>query len=196
MRDKNNSNSRGKTTGAALHKRLSQGHQAARDETRDGYGGAFSSREALRRGPIVLVFYRGNWCPYCNIDLRAIEAASHDIRSLGASLVVVSQQTPDNSLETQRRNGLSFASLVDAGGKVAHAFGLRWKVSDELRAVEEGCGIDLAAFNGDPSWTLTMPARYVVAPGGMIEYADISVDYTRRGDPSELIPVLAHLAAH
>ena len=251
MRDKNNSNSRGKTTGAALHKRLSQGHQAARDETkmvlqdkldalkaeclaktppkvtlvrqraveglaasglaeramhageqapafqlRDGYGGAFSSREALRRGPIVLVFYRGNWCPYCNIDLRAIEAASHDIRSLGASLVVVSQQTPDNSLETQRRNGLSFASLVDAGGKVAHAFGLRWKFSDELRAVEEASGMDLAAFNGDPSWTLTMPARYVVAPGGMIEYADISVDYTQRGDPSELIPVLAHLAAH
>ena len=142
------------------------------------------------------MFYRGRWCPYCNIDLRAIEAASHNIRSLGASLVVISQQTPDNSLEMQRCNGLSFASLVDAGGKVAHAFGLRWKVSDELRAVEEACGMDLAAFNGDPSWTLTMPARYVVAPGGMIEYADISVDYTRRGDPSELIPVLAHLAAH
>jgi peroxiredoxin len=173
------------------------GEQAPAFQLRDGYGGAaFSSPEALRRGPIVLVFYRGRWCPYCNIDLRAIEAASHDLRSLGASLVVVSQQTPDNSLETQRRNGLSFASLVDAGGEVAHAFGLRWKVSDELRAVEEGCGMDLAAFNGDASWTLTMPARYVVAPGGMIEYADISVDYTRRGDPSELIPILAHLAAH
>lgn len=165
-------------------------------QLRDGYGRMLSSREALRRGPIVLLFYRGRWCPYCNIDLRAIETASHDIRSLGASLVVVSQQTPDNSLEMQRRNELSFASLVDAGGEVAHAFGLRWKASDELRAVEEACGMDLAAFNGDPSWTLTMPARYVVAPGGMIEYADISVDYTRRGDPSELIPVLAHLAAH
>jgi peroxiredoxin len=172
------------------------GEQAPAFRLCDGHDRAFSSREALRRGPVVLVFYRGGWCPYCNIDLRAIESASHDIRSLGASLVVVSQQTPDNSLETQRRNELSFASLVDAGGKVAHAFGLRWKVSDELRAVEEGCGVDLAAFNGDPSWTLTMPARYVVAPGGMIEYADISVDYTRRGDPSELIPVLAHLAAH
>jgi peroxiredoxin len=172
------------------------GEQAPVFQLRDGCGGAFSSREALRRGPIVLVFYRGRWCQYCNIELRAIEAGSHDILRLGASLVVVSQQTPGNSLETQRGNGLSFASLVDAGGKVAHAFGLRWKVSDELRAVEEGCGIDLAAFNGDPRWTLTMPARYVVAPGGMIEYADISVDYTRRGDPSELIPVLAHLAAH
>ena len=172
------------------------GKQAPAFRLRDGYGEAFSSREALRRGPIVLVFYRGRWCPYCNMDLRAIEAASHDIRSLGASLVAVSQQTPDSSLETQRRNQLSFVSLVDAGGKVARAFGLRWKVSDELRAVEEGRGMDLAAFNGDPSWTLTTPARYVVAPGGMIEYADISVDYTRRGDPSELIPILARLAAH
>ncbi|MDX8494820.1 hypothetical protein RFN29_24985 [Mesorhizobium sp. VK22B] len=63
--------------------------------------------------------------------------------------------------------------------KVTQAFGLRWKASDELRAVEAGC-VDLAAFNGDPSWTLTMPARYVLAPGGSIEYADISVDYTRR----------------
>ena len=172
------------------------GEQAPAFQLRDGNGRAFSSRDALRRGPIVLVLYRGRWCPYCNIDLRAIEAASHDIRSLGASLVVASQQTPGTSLETQRRNGLSFASLVDAGAKVARAFGLRWKVSDELRAVEESCGIDLAAFNGAPSWMLTMRARYVVARGGMIEYADISVDYTRRGDPSELIPVLAHLAAH
>jgi peroxiredoxin len=171
------------------------GDQAPTFCLRNGRGRAFSSREALRHGPIVLVFYRGRWCPYCNHDLRSIEAASHDIRSLGASLVAVSQQTPDNSLETERRNELSFASLVDAGGSVAHAFGLRWKVSDELRAVEEDCGRDLAAFNGDPRWTLTMPARYVVAPDGMIEYADVSVDYTRRGDPSELIPVLARLAA-
>ncbi|UPJ48554.1 AhpC/TSA family protein [Bradyrhizobium sp. 200] len=170
------------------------GEQAPAFRLRDGHGRSFSSREALRRGPVVLVFYRGRWSPYCNVELRAVEAASHDIRSLGASLVAASQQTPHNSLETQWRNRLSFASLVDAGGKVAHAFGLRWKASDELRAVHEGCGADLAAFNGDASWTLTMPARYVVAPSGTIEYADISVDYTQRGDPSELIPVLAHLA--
>ncbi|WP_244597791.1 MULTISPECIES: peroxiredoxin-like family protein [Afipia] len=182
---------------SGLGERAAQaGEQAPPFRLHDGRGRAFSSREALRRGPIVVVFYRGRWCPYCTVDLRAIELASHDIRSFGASLVVVSQQTADNSLETQRRNELSFASLVDAGGKVAHTFGLRWKASDELRAVEEVCGMDLASFNGDPSWTLTMPARYIVAPDGMIEYADISVDYTRRGDPSELLPVLAHLAKH
>src|SRR6516162_4421034 len=80
------------------------GEQAPAFQLRDGYGSTFSSREALRRGPIVVVFYRGRWCPYCNIDLRAIEAVSHDMRCLGASLVGVSQQTPDNSLETQKRN--------------------------------------------------------------------------------------------
>ncbi|MBZ9894582.1 MULTISPECIES: peroxiredoxin-like family protein [unclassified Mesorhizobium] len=181
---------------SGLAERATQaGEQAPSFRLRDGNGRAFSSREALRHGPMVLVFYRGRWCPYCTVDLRAIESASRDIRSLGASLVVVSQQTADNSLETQRRNALSFASLVDAGGKVAHAFGLRWKASDELRTVEQESGLDLATFNGDASWTLTMPARYVVARDGTIEYADISVDYTRRGDPSELIPVLAHLAA-
>lgn len=83
-----------------------------------------------------------------------------------------------------------------ASVKVAHAYGLRWKFSDELRAVEDDCGRDLVALNGDLSWTLTIPARYVVASDGMIEYADISFDYTPHGDPSELIPVLAHLAAH
>lgn len=182
---------------SGLAERAAQaGDQAPPFRLHDGHGRAFSSCEALRRAPMVLFFYRGRWCPYCTVDLRAIEACSHDIRSLGASLVVISQQTAHNSLETQRWNALSFASLVDAGGKVAHAFGLRWRASDELRFVEKECGIDLATFNGDPSWTLTMPARYVVAPDGTIKYADISVDYTRRGDPCDLIPVLANLAAH
>ena len=135
------------------------------------------------------------------IWIRAGAASSGRLRSWRVLAANARHGLPQHDPEKwtsvfQPKDELSFASLVDAGGNVGHAFGLRWKVSDELRAVEEGCGVDLTAFNGDPSWTLTMPARYVVAPDGMIEYADISVDYTRRGDPSELIPVLAHLAAH
>ncbi|MBP1888296.1 peroxiredoxin [Ensifer mexicanus] len=91
--------------------------------------------------------------------------------------------------------GLSFPSLVDHGGKVAGAFGLRWKLSRELRAAERECGLDLAAVNGESSWTLTMPARYVISSEGIVEYADISADYTRRGDPTDLFPVLRHLRA-
>src|SRR6516165_503083 len=81
------------------------GEQAPAFQLRDSYGGVFSSREALRRGPIILVFYRGRWCPYCNIDLRAIEAASHDIRSLGASLVVVSRRRLTTAGRRRRATG-------------------------------------------------------------------------------------------
>lgn len=183
-------------TSGLAERAVQAGEQAPAFRLRDERGRAFSSRETLLRGPMVLMFYRGRWCPYCTVDLHAIELAFHDIRRLGASLVVISQQTADESLQTQKRNGLSFQSLVDREGRVAHAFGLRWQLPDELRAIELDCGLDLAAFNGDPGWTLPMPARYVVSPDGTVEYADISPDYTRRGDPSELYPVLASLTAH
>jgi peroxiredoxin len=160
---------------------------------RDGDGAAFSSDDALRVGPVLIVFYRGRWCPYCNLDLSAIESASGKIRSVGASIVAVSQQTPAESVQTVRLNGLSFRSLVDRHGRVANAFGLRWKASAELRAVQDGCGPDPAVFNGETSWTFTMPARYIVGADGTVAYADISIDYTQRGDPSELLPVLDRL---
>jgi peroxiredoxin len=137
----------------------------------------------------------GGWCPYCNFDLRAIEAVARELRSSGASIVAVSQLSAHEYRATERMRGLSFPSLVDSGGKVARAFGLRWKLSPELRAAELECGLDLAAVNGESSWTLTMPARYVISPDGIVEYADISADYTRRGDPTELFPVLSQIHA-
>lgn len=161
----------------------------------DPDGNRFSFRGLLARGPAVIVFYRGRWCPYCNVDLRAIQAAAHDLRALGASIIAISQQSAYESRATETTNGLSFPSLVDRGGRVARAFGLRWKLSSELRAAQMECGIDLARLNGEMSWSLTMPARYIVAPSGVIEYADVSPDYTRRGEPSELYPILSHIQA-
>lgn len=153
-------------------------------------GKSLSSFELLNRGPVLIVFYRGRWCPYCSLDLRAIEAIAEELRSTGTSIVAISPQSAQESRITTELHGLSFPSLVDRGGKVARSFGLRWKVTRELRAAELECGLDLAAVNDDSSWTLTMPARYVVSPDGTIEYADVSADYTRRGDPTELFPVL------
>jgi peroxiredoxin len=174
---------------------LRAGDRAPSFRLRDGTGATFSSDNALRVGPVLIVFYRGRWCPYCNVDLAAIELASREIRSAGAFIVAVSQQTPAESLQTVLLDGLSFASLVDRHGRVANAFGLRWKASAEIGAAREECGVDLAAFNGDSGWTLTMPARYIVGADGTVEYADISVDYTQRGDPSELLPILDRLRA-
>jgi peroxiredoxin len=157
-------------------------------------GELVSSQQMLEQGPLVVTFYRGVWCPYCNIDLQAIEETAEAIRALGAQLVAVSMQTPENSLRSQRQNKLSYPILTDAGGKTADAFGIRWRLQDELIDVHKGFNIDLAVINGEPSWTLPMPARYIIGRDGKIAYAEVSPDYTKRPDPGELLPVLRALA--
>jgi peroxiredoxin len=169
------------------------GDRAPGFRLRDPAGKAFSSCDLLSAGPVLIVFYRGRWCPYCNADLRAIEHFSRELASSGASIVAISQQSADEGRATERMHDLSFPTLVDRGGKVARSFGLRWKLSQELRTAELESGLDLAAVNGESSWTLTMPARYVVSPQGIVEYADISADHTRRCDPTELFPVLRQI---
>ena len=158
-------------------------------------GKAISSYDQLRNGPLLILFYRGRWCPYCSVDLRAMQAVALRLQSSGTSIVAISQQSAEESRATERMNSLSFPSLVDRGGRVARAFGLRWKLSRELRAVELESGLDLAAVNGESSWTLPMPARYIVSPEGIVDYSDISPDYTQRCDPTDLLPVLNRVRA-
>jgi peroxiredoxin len=181
------------TSSGIAERAVHAGDRAPEVRLSDADGKAISSSAVLNGSPILIVFYRGGWCPYCNLDLRAIQAAAGQLRWSGVSIVAISQQSPHESRSTVRMNGLSFPSLVDHGGKVARAFGLRWKLSRELRAVEMESGLDLAVVNGESSWTLTMPALYVIGPDGVVEYADISADYTRRCDPSDLSPMLDHL---
>ncbi|MGO6724632.1 peroxiredoxin-like family protein [Rhizobium ruizarguesonis] len=161
----------------------------------DPDGRMISSHDLLNNGPVLIAFYRGGWCPYCNLDLCALQAVAQRLRSSGVSIVAISQQSAYESRSTERMSGLSFSSLVDRGGGVARAFGVRWKLPRELCATEMETGLDLAAVNGEPSWTLTMPARFLVSREGIVEYADISADYTRRGDPAELFPVLTQIRA-
>jgi len=153
-------------------------------------GNPLSSKSLLAKGPLVLTFYRGVWCPYCNFDLSALEEARSEIEARGGSLVAISQQTAPNSRKSQRQNGLGFPILGDHGGDLAAQFGLRWTLPDYLREVQKALGADLAQFNGEDSWTLPMPARYVIAQDGRIAYAEVNADYTRRPEPSAIFPVL------
>jgi peroxiredoxin len=180
------------STGVA-ERAIHAGNQAPGFRLRDPDGKVISSADLLSRGPVLIFFYRGGWCPYCTLDLRAIQAAAQQFRSSGASIIAVSQQSAHESRSTERMNGLSFSSLVDRGGEVARAFGVRWRLPQQLRATEIDSGLDLAVVNGEPSWTLTMPARYVVSQDGIVEYADVSADHTRRCDPTELLPVLSQI---
>ena len=177
----------------AASRALKVGDKAPAFTLKDPEGHAVSSADLLAQGPLIVTFYRGVWCPYCNMELQAIEAAAAEIRSLGASIIAISPQVAANSRKSQRENDLSFPILTDHGGNVANAFGLRFRLPDELIAIYKSFGNDLAVTNGEPSWTLPMPARYVIGRDGVIAYAEINPDYTHRPDPSELIPILKRL---
>lgn len=174
---------------------LKVGDRAPRFKLQDADGALVDSDELLAKGPVVLTFYRGVWCPYCNIDMQAIEAAADGIRALGASLVAISQQTPANNRKVQEQHHLTFPVLSDQGGVLAARFGLRFRLPEDLIEVYKGFGVDLPVINGEPSWTLPMPARYVIAPDGVVAYAEVNPDYTRRPDPNELLPTLRRLQA-
>ena len=161
----------------------------------DPDGKPVASRELLAKGPLVISFYRGVWCPYCNLELQALQAALPDINARGASLVAISPQTAANSRKSQRDNKLGFPILTDVKSEVAHAFGIRFALPDYLIEVYAGFGNDLTKVNDDPAWVLPMPARYVVGTDGVIAYSEVNPDYTQRPDPSELLPVLDRLKA-
>lgn len=177
----------------AQYRALKAGDAAPEFTLPDADGAPVSSKALLAKGPLVITFYRGVWCPFCNFDLQALEAARAEIEARGASLVAISQQTQPNSRKSQRQNGLGFPILSDEGGEVGARFGVRWTAPEYLREVHRALGADLTQFNGEDSWTLPMPARYVIGQEGLIAYAEVNADYTRRPEPSAIFPILERL---
>jgi peroxiredoxin len=172
------------------------GDEAPTFSLEDADGHTVNMIDLLGKGPLVLTFYRGVWCPYCNMDLKALEDARPEIEALGAKIVAISMQTATNSRKATEQNKLRFPILSDRHGELANAFGLRFALPDYLVDVfKNAFKIDLAVFNDDASWTLPMPARYVIGSDGVIEYAEVNPDYTRRPDPSELFSTLDRLRA-
>jgi peroxiredoxin len=145
----------------------------------------------LLHGPVVLTFYRGEWCPYCNLQLRAYQAILPQIQELGASLVAISPQTPDNSLTTADKKGLTFPVLSDLGNAVARRYGLVFSVSETLRTA----GAPLPSYNGDESWELPMPGTFVIAQDGIVRLAFVSADWTKRLEPAAILDGVRALAA-
>lgn len=154
-----------------------------------------SSAGLLAQGPLVLTFYRGVWCPYCNIELQALNEALPAIRAHGANVVAISPQTPANSRKSVRQNKLGFPVLSDVNGETGARFGLRFALPGYLVDLYKALRNDLPSFNDDPSWTLPMPARYVIGRDGVVLYSEVNPDYTHRPDPSEMLPVLEKAAA-
>ncbi|RQS14619.1 AhpC/TSA family protein [Burkholderia sp. Bp9002] len=157
---------------------------------KDQDGNDVSSTDLLAKGPLVVTFYRGVWCPYCNLELQALNEALPALRELGANVVAISPQTAVNSRKSVRTNQLGFPVLSDVNGETGAAFGLRFTLPDYLVDLYRKLKNDLPAFNNDPSWTLPMPARYVIGQNGIVLYSEVNPDYTHRPDPSEMFPVI------
>ncbi|MFI0716316.1 peroxiredoxin-like family protein [Streptomyces inhibens] len=144
----------------------------------------------LSAGPVVLTFYRGAWCPYCNFALRALQEQTDAIAAHGAQLVAVSPQIPDESLTLAEKHALTFPVLSDLGCDTAKQYGLSFDLPDDLAAVYDSFGFDLQRVNGGHPRTLPLPATYVIDRDATIRWAFIDTDYTTRAEPSDVLAAL------
>ena len=177
----------------ALARAIRSGDQAPDFTLPNPQGRPVSLGALLEAGPAVVAFYRGGWCPYCNIQLRAYQAILADMSALGARLVAISPQLPDGSLSTAEANKLTFDVLSDVGNRVARSFGLVWSLPEELRAALRSNNKALPDINGDDTWELPVPATYVIVRDRRVALAAIDVDYRKRLEPDAILSALRSL---
>ena len=151
---------------------------------------AVSLNALLVKGPVVISFYRGAWCPYCNLEINALQTKLAAIQSHGASLIAITPQLPDKSLGQIKEKSLGFEILSDQQNRVARQFGLVFTLPETLRPIYTSMGIDIPEHNGDDSFELPVPATYIVGQDKKIRYAFVNVDYTRRLEPDIIIEQL------
>ena len=160
----------------------------------DVFGKQVALSELLKHGPVVLTFYRGEWCPFCNLTLRAYQRILPQLQALGASLVAVSPQTPEHSLSTVEKKELTFTVLSDVGNIVARKYRLVFTLEQSFRTLYTTIGSDLPSFNGDPSWELPMPATFLITQDGTVRLAFVDEDFTHRLEPATLLDGLRAVA--
>ena len=185
---------RTETAGAARHA-LAVGQPAPGFALPDAGGQLQILTELLERGPVVLTFYRGNWCPYCSVQLRAYQQALPELARYGATLVAVSPQTPDFTSLTASEKELTFPVLSDADNAVARQYGLAYAVGPEVADTLRSVGIDLADYNGTAADELPFTATFLIGTDGVIAWAQVEANFKRRPAPAALLAALARLPA-
>jgi len=147
----------------------------------------------LSTGPAVITFYRGGWCPYCNLELRAYQQDIERFEEMGASIIAISPELPDSSLTTQEKNDLAFDVLSDIGLEYSKQLDLVFSLDEKLKPIYKDFGIDLNECNGDSTFALPIPATFVVDTNGKVASAHIDIDYTQRQEPRELLALIKTL---
>lgn len=166
---------------------LKAGDPAPVFELPDGDGMLWRSQDLLRGGPVVIVFYRGRWCAYCNAQLSALQEIHPKLADAGASLVVISPQTQKHSYMTRDMHKLRFPVLSDQGNQVARNFGLVYRLSPEMQEMYESIMTKLPGYNGDQSWELPLAATYIVQSDGKISWSKIDADWRKRPEPEAIL---------
>lgn len=160
----------------------------------DATGKTVRLSELLAKGPVVINFYRGEWCPYCNLELRAFQLLQSEFEAAGAQIVAISPELPDHSLSVTEKHELAYPVLSDVGNKVSREFGLVFALAEALRPIYLSFGLDIPTSNGDDSYTLPLPATYVIDTQGVVRYAFANADYTKRAEPSDALAAVKALA--
>ena len=146
--------------------------------------------EILKTDKVVLSFYRGGWCPYCNLELKALQHFLPEMEEKGARLIAITPETPDNSMTTHEKNELTFDILTDKNNELARAMNLVFTLPEDLQGLYKKFGIDLDGTQGNASQELPLAATYVIGKNGIIEYHFIEEDYKLRADPKEILDTL------
>ncbi|MDX8409827.1 MAG: peroxiredoxin-like family protein [Mariprofundales bacterium] len=170
---------------------LQAGSSAPNFALADTNGNTVKLDQLLTKGLVVLNFYRGAWCPYCKLELQALDKIMLELHAMGASLVAISPNLPEKTAEFSADNPFSFTLLSDPGLKVAEQYGIVFRMSDNLIPAYQKLGIDLPAFDGNSDYRLPIPATYIVRSDGTIAHAFIDPDYTHRMEPIEILDLIA-----
>ena len=143
---------------------------------------------------LIISFYRGGWCPYCNLELRALESVLPQLRNFNTAIIAISPETPDHSLTTTEKNELSFTVLSDLNNSYAKSLGLVFQLPEDLQAVYEGFNLRVDQHNGNHDFELPMPATFIVNRDRQIIHRFVPEDYTKRLDPEAILGVLREQA--
>lgn len=158
-------------------------------------GQLVASDELLARGPLVVTFFRGDWCPYCAATLGALEAVLPEITRVGGTVVALTPETGGRALAMKQARSLHYEVLVDVDLGVAMAFGIVFRTPPLYADLLRRRGVDLAERSGNPAWLLPVPAAFLVGGDGIVRRSWVNIDFTQRAEPSDILHALGQLQA-
>lgn len=171
---------------------LNVGDKALNFTLKNALNESINLYDELKNGPVVLTWYRGGWCPYCNITLHALQDKLPEFKNEGATLLALTPELPDNSLSTSEKNNLEFSVLSDLENTVGKEYGVVYTLTDDVASIYNA-GFGLNKVNGDASNQLPLAATYVIDTNGIIQYAFLDADYTKRAEVSDILTALKKL---